>query len=260
MAEEEPLAEQMQAVFVTVPDGTRGLAERRRDLPFQRLFECREVEPPRFYRLDQAGAEDWPGIVDVSDVVVPWLTKGLADMRQTMAKLSARKALTLRHAELTEPNDWQERIEPTEAVEVTISRSTRRVKEIARRRVVEARLWNAMSEEQQVAAERIARGFQVITAGLGHGGMRLDVRGGPSYGDPWEKARDLIEDYWAWAKRAQRERLNVAAALDVLAFGHSCRDVDRWRRKRKGWARGNLFGGLEVYCGIKGWLGRRKTA
>lgn len=260
VADPRLLAEELQAVFVTLPDGSRALAERRRDLPFERLFECREVAPPRFYRVTQGVGDDWPVVFDVSDVVVPWLANSLANMQRTMAGMRAGKALAVRAADGAQPSDWQERIEPTEAVEVTISRSTRRVREICRRRVVEARLWDAMSGDQQGAAERIAGGFEVITAGLGASGMRLGVRGDRSYGDPWEGARGLIEDYWAWAKRTQRQELSVAAALDVLAFGLSCREVDRRRRKRKGWARGNLFEALEVYCDVKGWSGRRKSA
>ena len=188
------------------------------------------------------------------------LNDDLASMRKTIARMRARKALDVRAADRAQPSDWQEEIAPTEAVEGTISKSTRRVREISRRRIVDARLWDAMTADQQGAAERVARGFETITAGVGHSGMRFGQRVDHGYGDPWEGKWGLIEAYWAWAKQTQRERISVAATLDVLAFGHSCREVDSFRHRRKGWARGNLFGALEVYCDIKGWSGRRKIA
>ena len=260
MVEVQPLADLVQGVYVTLPDGTLGLAERRRDLPLDRLFECRDIDPPRFYWLKQDKNEAWPQVLDVSDAVVPWLANGLASMRKTVAHMRAGKALNIRAADRRNPSDWQEKIAPTEAVEVTISKSTRRVWEISRRRIVDARLWDAMTADQQGAAERIARGFETITAGLGHAGMRFGQRVDHGYGDPWENKWGLIEVYWAWAKQTQRKGLSVAATLDVLVFGHSCREVDSRRRKRKGWTRGNLFEALEAYCDVKGWSGRRKSA
>src|SRR5690606_40177788 len=56
------------------------------------------------------------------------------------------------------PHDYQERHAPTKAVSVRLT-ATRTMRE-GRRRVVDARLWAAMSAMQQEAAQRIAFSYE----------------------------------------------------------------------------------------------------
>lgn len=62
-----------------------------------------------------------------------------------------------------------------------------------------------------------------------------------------------VSSYIEWAERCLREKISHAMAVDILAFGHSCRAVDRDRRLRAGTARRNLIEALALYCRLKGW-------
>lgn len=152
-----------------------------------------------------------------------------------------------------EPADWQERHSPTEAVNVRFDTAKRTTIEICRRRIVDARLWDAMRAEEQTAAERIYCGFVLISGPSLVKCVTLERVDGKTANGAANGIRDLSDDYWDWAKTAQRERVRVAEVLDILVFGKSCAQVDRERRQRKGVARGNLFDGLGVYCAMRGW-------
>ncbi len=103
-----------------------------------------------------------------------------------------------------------------------------------------------LSEGQLRAAELILRGFHLRTDGLG---MRTQSWGGPPRGrgasEDWQQA--LMRRFLHWAVAAQGEGLSVAAALDFIVFGKSCRAIDRERRRRSGYARRNLLDSLELY-------------
>ena len=104
-----------------------------------------------------------------------------------------------------------------------------------------------LSADQLRAADMIMRGFHLRTDGLG---MRTQSygwqpRGSGGGNERWES--DVMRRFLGWATRAQGDGLSVAAALDVIVFGKSCRQVDRERRRRAGFARDNLLGSLNLY-------------
>lgn len=123
----------------------------------------------------------------------------------------------------------------------------------ARRRIVDARLWDAMSGAEQDAALQIAEAFEAMSSGLGY--MTSDwqrIPGGASGGAGAAHSR-LIHGYIEWTKNCHREKISHAMIVDILVFGSSCRQQDRDRRLRSGSARRNLMNGLTLYCLLQGW-------
>ncbi|TVQ82561.1 MAG: hypothetical protein EA357_08895 [Micavibrio sp.] len=154
----------------------------------------------------------------------------------------------------TSPHMLQENKEPTAAVQTRMS-ATRKT-ETHRRRITDARLWQAMSPFQQNAALAVEQAFRLMSRGLGY---RISAPDKPRTGSPYPadcgSARDgeKIALYFQWAERCKTEKLNHAAAVDILIYGKSCRAVDRVRHMRNGSARRNLLACLDVYCTLRGW-------
>jgi hypothetical protein len=124
----------------------------------------------------------------------------------------------------------------------------------ARRRIVDARLWDAMTGAQQDAALQIAEAFEAMSRGLGYVSsdwQRLPGAAGRSNAGAVHSR--LIHGYVEWTKNCHREKISHAMIVDILAFGHSCRQQDRDRRLRSGSARRNLMNGLTLYCLLQGW-------
>lgn len=158
-----------------------------------------------------------------------------------------------------EPADWQERHSPTEAVEVTISKGTRRTQEQCRRRQVDAQLWrtiegeNAEYRRRAKAAELIERAVSLITQGVCIK-IQSFQRAGLSYHAGWRaRQAELVEWYQEWAREAEREGLNVSDVLQILVHGEALRDQDRRNRQRNGRAIQHLIEALEVYTKLRKW-------
>ena len=132
---------------------------------------------------------------------------------------------------------------------------TRRSSEAdARRRIVDARLWEAMSTSEQVAAAAIAFSFERMSRGIGFASSDWTrIPGARGHGNGTEEEARLITIYTDWATACARQKISHAMVLDVLCFGHACRTVDRNRRLKNGTARENLMLGLQLYCKIRGW-------
>ena len=150
-----------------------------------------------------------------------------------------------------EPTDWQEWHSPTEPVEVEIAKKPRRIVQTCRRRIVDARLWDSMSPQQQDAALIIEEGFRILTAG-----QRIKLqsveRVSPGHFN-YEKVARAERRYWEWAIEAVKRRIDHSAIIDILAFGKPLADIDRRRRKKKGYARLALREGLDLFCEMQGW-------
>ncbi len=142
------------------------------------------------------------------------------------------------------PYDFQENHSPT-----------RRASSNARQRILDARLWNKLSANQQDAAIRIERACHLLNKGLGFrisSPHRERISGNrPQNIDDYQN--HLTNIYLKWAQECQKEQLSHAACIDILVFGKSCSAVDTARRIRKGWARQNLDDCLNLYCKLKGW-------
>lgn len=154
-------------------------------------------------------------------------------------------------------HDKQEKHSPTQAATlsphdpaVTAARDGNAPK--PRRRIVDARLWEAMTPVQQHAARQVVAAFEGMSRGMGYAGSDWTrVRGGKS--SLSETQTRHIDSYVEWAAACQREKISHAMILDILVFGHSCRAVDRDRRLRAGSARENFIAGLDLYCRLQGW-------
>lgn len=144
----------------------------------------------------------------------------------------------------------QEKQNPTEAVRLRGAHDG----DAARRRIVDARLWDAMSPAQQDAALQIAEAFETMGRGLGY--VTSDwqrIPGASGAGNAGAAHSRLIHGYVEWTKQCHREKISHAMIIDILVFGFSCRQQDRDRRLRSGSARKNLMDGLTLYCLLQGW-------
>lgn len=150
------------------------------------------------------------------------------------------------------PHAQQERHSPTQSVLLRLS-GGRAVQE-GRRRVVDARLWEAMTPAQQDAAVEIVFSFQAMSRGLGFAQARLDrLPGGRGGRNPVEPQGAIVGSYVDWARACQAEKVSHAMIVDILVMGLSLSQCDRERRTRKGAARANLMAGLDIYARARGW-------
>lgn len=150
-------------------------------------------------------------------------------------------------------HDRQESHSPTEAVNLRVSATRQEIR--CQRRIVDARLWEAMTPPQQDAALEIAKAYETIGRGLGY--IAADwqrIPGSSSHSGNIAAAHSrLINRYIDWTKACHKEKVSHSMIIDVLAFGFSCRALDRDRRQRSGTSRQNLLDGLSLYCRLQGW-------
>jgi hypothetical protein len=122
------------------------------------------------------------------------------------------------------------------------------------RRIVDARLWEAMGDARQQAAIEIALAYETMGRGLGYvvsDWRRIPGARGPS--NVAEAHARLINAYIDWTKHCHKAKVSHSMIVDVLVFGFSCRALDRERRVRAGASRDNLLAGLALYAELKGW-------
>ncbi|HAU28582.1 MAG TPA: hypothetical protein DCW68_00505 [Rhodospirillaceae bacterium] len=145
---------------------------------------------------------------------------------------------------LCEPSLWQARHSPIVIAQITPEGERR--KQSCQRRLLDARLWNSLTPQQQANAMRIDRAFRVMSRGMG---LRLSsfMQSFGSGSHENERDAETIATYFAWNRQVQKANLSHAAAMDIVVYGRSCREVDALRRKRKGWARENLGQALDLW-------------
>ena len=150
------------------------------------------------------------------------------------------------------PHQSQEAHSPTENITLRAARGQE--KQDARRRITDARLWDAMTPTQQDAALQIAHAFETSSRGLGY--ITSDwqrIRGGGGVNNIGERHAGLLRSYGEWAALCTKNNVSHSLVIDVLVFGFSCRALDRDRRQGQGFARANLMEALWLYADIKGW-------
>ncbi|MAX82367.1 MAG: hypothetical protein CL843_19585 [Crocinitomicaceae bacterium] len=170
---------------------------------------------------------------------------------------------------LIDVDDMHDRI--TESVRVQIrtivETESGRVNKVTRDaytvRKSHAYLIKAMQEHKLPLTEAfgdIAKGFAIAGGAIRVRVTRLDDAGGGPDVTLDDRRRIELEDaYRDWAKELIGEKshpdrhLRHTAAIDIIAFGLSCRKVDAKHHKRNGWAKDNLIEALEVYCKLRGW-------
>lgn len=150
------------------------------------------------------------------------------------------------------PQDTQERHSPTEQVAVRLT-AERQVHK-SQRRIVDSRLWEAMTPVQQDAAIEIAAAFEMMGRGMGYvlsNWQRIPGCRGSS--NVSEAHANMMNLYIGWAQKCAKKKISHSMVVDVLCFGFSCRMIDRDRRLRTGSTRENLMLGLSLYCDLRGW-------
>ncbi len=124
----------------------------------------------------------------------------------------------------------------------------------ARRRVTDARLWDAMTPTQQDAALQIAKAYETMSRGMGY--ITSDwtrIPGGGGAGNIGDLHARLVRGYVEWTVLCAKNNISHSLVIDVLVFGFSCRALDRDRRQGQGLTRANLMEGLWLYADMKGW-------
>lgn len=153
------------------------------------------------------------------------------------------------------PHRFQERHSPTAPVKLRLG--AQRTQESATRRLLDARLWEGLTNAQQDAAMEIAQAFHWLTGSQGYKKMNLlRIPGARRPEDFSAAAADTSKTYFSWARLCGQQKLSHAMTIDILAMGFSCREVDRTRRQRRGTARQNLALCLDLYCQLRGWTTR----
>lgn len=178
----------------------------------------------------------------------PW-----ADWQPQWQKQPRRKNKSVPDTKPETVHDRQESHSPTESVSLRVSATRQDVR--CQRRIVDARLWDAMTFPQQDAALEIAKAYETMGRGLGYISSDWQrIPGGNRFaGNIADAHSRLINRYIDWTKACHKEKISHAMMIDILAFGFSCRAVDRDRRQRSGTARQNLLDGLALYCRLQGW-------
>jgi len=173
-----------------------------------------------------------------------WRPKWTIENSQAKRKRKPKPAVT--------PHDFQESHSPTKTIKTKLSQ--KRHVDTNQRRITDARLWDAMSSSQQDAALQIEYGFRLISKGIGYRTSNPShIPNSKTHNNETEHQTEIISFYFDWSRECQKKGLSHSATIDVLAYGHSCRKIDKARRVRNGWARTNLLGCLSVYCKMKGW-------
>jgi len=175
-----------------------------------------------------------------------WQPRWQNPLRRRKDKKNTRAAAETVH-------DRQESHSPTEAVTLRLSATRQEIR--CHRRIVDARLWEAMTPPQQDAAVEIAKAYETMGRGLGYIASDWQrIPGSRSHaGNIADAHSRLINRYIDWTKACHREKISHSMIIDILAFGFSCRALDRDRRQRRGTSRQNLLDGLTLYCRLQGW-------
>lgn len=110
--------------------------------------------------------------------------------------------------------------------------------------------WRSFTAPQIRNAEYIYAGFQrtYASSGLRTQNYTFMPRGQMRGSERSTRAEALFSE---WARKGYALNVSVTAILEILVFGYSCRHVDQSHQKRKGFARGNLIAGLELYENLK---------
>lgn len=122
-----------------------------------------------------------------------------------------------------------------------------------RRRLLDQRLWDALTPPQQDAALEIARACQLLSRGIGFAQSDWAKTPGNKNNDVAGEFGRLSGLYTRWYKECARSGVNHGSVIDILIFGQSCRAQDRDRKLRSGSSKRNLQAGLSLYCRLRGW-------
>ncbi len=160
-----------------------------------------------------------------------------------------RRQQHLRFLDVAGPDHWQEKHSPSIPIEVRISNS--RVKTVAIRRAVDARLFDSLDNDQLRAAEMIYAGYNIVTTRVAVKAQNFEMAGGGRFDG--ETPMHLVRQYRTWINHCRGRRIATAPVLDVIVFGKSLAEVDRSQKRQNGWTRKTLGIALDLYAELQGW-------
>jgi len=150
------------------------------------------------------------------------------------------------------PHDIQEKHSPTEVIQVKTPNNSKPQKAI--KRIVDNRLWSALTSSQQHASIEINNAFEMMSKGMGYASSNWQkIPGCRSPSNITEARLRMINFYLEWVKKCTEKKLSHSMVVDILCFGFSCRMIDHDRRLRKGGTKKNLMSALTLYCQLHGW-------
>jgi hypothetical protein len=114
------------------------------------------------------------------------------------------------------------------------------------RRRLDARIWGALSDEQQDKAERLATGYMIATNGLGAATASYEYTGHATSA-PQQSGVVALLHYKRWVTRCLQRGVDPFTTLQVLVHGQSYATVDRTTGKRRHTTRQNMMAALEIY-------------
>jgi hypothetical protein len=151
--------------------------------------------------------------------------------------------------------DWQERHSPTVEIAVDDPEAKRKTRRnLTRCRQSEAWRHNQLTGMQREAEKEMEFAWRARTAGLGASGSRYGRQGsglvridiGASADATWRE----------WVIEAPRRRIVVNAAIDCLAEPLTLGQVERRHGLGQGMAMANYMLALDLWCELRGWIGR----
>lgn len=130
-----------------------------------------------------------------------------------------------------------------------------RCEQLTTRRALDARLIDAMSEEQLRGALEITRAYEIVAGGQGPRISRYSDQRSPGRPDqePSERHIRWHKIIRAWQSACVQQDALFTVAVDILCMGMSCRQVDKAQRRASGWGRKQLGRALDTYCEVRGW-------
>lgn len=181
----------------------------------------------------------------------------LALRRNEVAAVRARRD-HLRLVATMEPADWQEAHSRTVPVEVTLAtvverhgqRVVRRTKEQSRRRKPDARVWDAMTADQEWAADMVMDGWRITGGEIGCRTMAFE-RQNPAYEPEWwpqfilDAESQCAITFGNWVREGRKLGIHAMSVIDYLAGGFTLDEIDTKRRVRKGETREMIFRALD---------------
>lgn len=150
---------------------------------------------------------------------------------------------------MADPETYQEAHSPTQQTTVVLSQSPRRTTAGPRRRILDARLWDGLTEPERRAALEIDRAWRYHVDGLtarAQGFERVDK----GRGQDWELTLAVSKTYDAW--RRQLADIERYACLYVVCDNKPMKWIAGNFGRANHWPRQNLGRCLNLWAEIRG--------
>ena len=155
---------------------------------------------------------------------------------------------------MTDPLSHRAKYHPVDDVEVVLAHTAtgKRTTAATKRCAVHGRLWDSLTQQQQDAAEHIARCYRVIHGAQAPAAdLTRMVEPRNRHQVPEGLYAELNRAYVDWQKACRKERIDYSIAVYVIAEGGFIRELTRSSRKRHR-IREQLGNSLDVMARIMG--------